>query len=328
MLPGPAWSMDKKRILIIDDDASLRFVLKRPLSRAGHEVLEAPDGPTGLEAALAHNPDLIVLDGMMPGVDGFEVCRRLKAWPATTAIPIIFLSGSLTPALRRQAFALGAADVLVKPQEIEALLPAVEAVFRRQEQGAWERGRVVAMFGHSAAGRAIDLAQAVAQHSNWPVLLIDLDLQQGTIGARLSIQPDPDCVDLLERGPVPLTDVDIRDCAQPYRLGLEVIPAPFGGGMTHPERVTAALAELRAAGYYVVVHAGTVLNRLAVAAIRGANLTCALTGSGAEAGHSFRVLLSELTALGIDTQTVVPVGIPAILAEAGRHPALGRATSP
>ncbi len=307
--------MTNQRILLIDDDATLRFVLERSLRRAGYVVLHAADGRAGVQAALAHCPDLIVLDVMMPGIDGFEVCRRLKAAPATTGIPVVFLSGSLNQTLRTQAFRLGAVEALRKPDEIDLLVPVIEAVFRRERQAVPDAGRVVTVYGEGAAGRAIDLAEAVALHSNWPVLLIDLDIDGGPVGARLSILPNPDCIDLLERAPVPLTRHDIVGCAQPLRLGLGVIPAPSQScPHMHPERIPAALAELRAAGYYVVAHAGATLNRQAVAAMRGADLTCAVMPAEPDQGQAFRVLLAELEALGVDDQTVVPVSEPAAMA--------------
>lgn len=311
-LPEKAWTMTNQRILLIDDDATLRLVLEQQLRRAGYDVLHAADGFAGCAAASAHRPALIVLDIMMTGIDGLEVCRRLKAAPATATVPVVFLSGSLNQTLRAQLFALGAADVLRKPDEIELLLPTVEAVLRRQRQPAPAAGRVVTLYGVGAANRAIDLAEAVALHSTWPVLLIDLDLQCGAVGARLTILPNPDCVDLLEHAPVPLTRHDIAGCAQQLRQGLGVVPAPnHSCSHLHPERIPAALAELRAAGYYVVVHAGAALNRVSVAAMRGAELTCAVLPSEPDPGQAFQVLLAELRALGVDHEAVVPVSEPA-----------------
>lgn len=315
--------MTNRRILLIDDDATLRLVLEQQLRRAGHDVLQASDGLAGCAAAQAHRPDMIVLDIMMPGIDGLEVCRRLKAAPATATIPVIFLTGSLNQTLRAQLFALGAADVLRKPDEIDLLLPTIQGVARRAEQAAPEAGRVVTLYGSTAAGRAIDLAEAVAQHSTWPVLLIDLDADRGPVGARLSILPNPDCVDLLERAPVPLTRHDIAGCAQPVRQGLGVIPAPSQPcPYLHPERIPAALAELRTAGYYVVVHAGATLNRLSVAAMRGADLTCAVLPPEPDPGQAFQVLLAELQAMGVDERAVVPVSQPA--AVVGHFPPLDK----
>ncbi|MEZ4636426.1 MAG: response regulator [Caldilineaceae bacterium] len=80
------------KILIIDDEATIRRLLSVLLKRNGHEVLEAADGETGVETANNHQPDIILLDIMMPRVDGFETLRRLRANPNTAEIPVIFVS--------------------------------------------------------------------------------------------------------------------------------------------------------------------------------------------------------------------------------------------
>ncbi len=107
--------MPKATVLIADDDAFLRELLTHKLSAAGYVAIAAEDGGEALELCRQHRPDLVVLDGMMPIADGFEVLRRLKADPATAGMPVIMLT-----ALRREddivgALKLGAADYLVKP---------------------------------------------------------------------------------------------------------------------------------------------------------------------------------------------------------------------
>ncbi len=119
------------RILIADDDAFLRELLVHKLSASGYMVFPAEDGAAALSQVRELRPDLAILDGMMPVVDGFEVLRRLRADPATSDVPVIMLTS-----LRREedivgALKLGAADYLVKPfipdeliARISRLLPA------------------------------------------------------------------------------------------------------------------------------------------------------------------------------------------------------------
>ncbi|MFN7108044.1 MAG: PleD family two-component system response regulator [Brevundimonas sp.] len=107
--------MSTARVLIADDDPLLRDLLTHKLTAAGYVVLVAEDGRQALDQCHQQRPDLVVLDGMMPIVDGFEVLRRLKATPDTSGLPVIMLT-----ALRREedivgALKLGAADYLVKP---------------------------------------------------------------------------------------------------------------------------------------------------------------------------------------------------------------------
>jgi len=105
----------RPRVLVIDDSATIRAVLFSLLS-AEHEVLQAKDGMMGLEQARrTPQPDLILLDVEMPGIDGFEVCRRLKQDPATLHIPVIFLTSLSNVEHEGRGLTLGAADYIAKP---------------------------------------------------------------------------------------------------------------------------------------------------------------------------------------------------------------------
>ncbi|MBL0967739.1 MAG: response regulator [Brevundimonas sp.] len=113
------------RVLIADDDPLLRALLEHKLAADGHIVISAEDGGEVLELVSEHRPDLIVMDAMMPVMDGFEVLRRLKVGVEYSDIPVIMLT-----ALRREAdivgaLQLGAADYLVKPFIPDELLQRV-----------------------------------------------------------------------------------------------------------------------------------------------------------------------------------------------------------
>lgn len=118
--------MATARILVVDDDRLIRQMVLVVLRLAGFAVAEAVDGPDGLVQAAAIHPNLILLDLMMPGMDGYEVCQRLKADPATDNIPVIFLTASPDLTLNRRAYALGAVACLTKPFRREALLAVVQ----------------------------------------------------------------------------------------------------------------------------------------------------------------------------------------------------------
>lgn len=107
--------MDKPRILVVDDEADVVTVIQRTLMSEGFEVLTAYDGISALDLAEAENPDLILLDIMMPMMSGYEVCEQLKANPQTKAIPVVCVtSAHSTEALSRSRHA-GAVTVIMKP---------------------------------------------------------------------------------------------------------------------------------------------------------------------------------------------------------------------
>lgn len=117
------------RILVIDDDPKITSFLRRGLSYEGHEVLVANDGQSGLELALTKSPDLVVLDILMPGMDGFEVCRRIRQ---KSDVPVLMLTAKDEVADKVAGLDAGADDYLVKPFAFEELLARIRALSRRK----------------------------------------------------------------------------------------------------------------------------------------------------------------------------------------------------
>jgi len=121
------------KLLIIEDDATLSQTLAASLSYHGHEVRTAADGVAGLQAAADWTPDLIILDIMMPGMDGWEVCRRLRE---TSDTPVIMLTARGTQDDVIQGLSTGADDYVKKPFDLRELELRIEAVLRRSQSGA------------------------------------------------------------------------------------------------------------------------------------------------------------------------------------------------
>ncbi|MEM7028042.1 MAG: response regulator [Chloroflexota bacterium] len=117
--------LKKRIILIIDDNVTNLKVVVGHLKSNGFDVITARDGEAGLERAKFAQPDLILLDVRMPGIDGFECCRRLKLNPETTAIPVIFMTALSDTVDKVQGLELGAADYIVKPIEVAEMLARV-----------------------------------------------------------------------------------------------------------------------------------------------------------------------------------------------------------
>jgi diguanylate cyclase (GGDEF)-like protein len=121
------------KILIIDDSADALAVAKTRLAHEGHEILCAGGGKEGLEAAGRDNPDLILLDVDMPDMNGFEVCRRLKADTNLCMVPVIFLSGSGGPEEKVKGLNIGAVDFVTKPFDAFELRARVNAALRTKQ---------------------------------------------------------------------------------------------------------------------------------------------------------------------------------------------------
>jgi DNA-binding response OmpR family regulator len=129
-------------VLVVEDEESLLQTLRYNLTRAGHAVRLCTDGSVGLEMALENPPDLLLLDLMLPGVDGLEICRRVRAEvgnPAVSQVPILVLTARDDEIDKVVGLEVGADDYLTKPFSMHELLARVKALLRRADMGTSPR---------------------------------------------------------------------------------------------------------------------------------------------------------------------------------------------
>lgn len=126
--------MSEGTILIVEDDADIRDLIHFNLERDGFTPIEAADGPTGLALAREHIPALVLLDIMLPGMDGLEVCRRLSSSSETADIPVLILTARGEEMDRVVGLSLGADDYVVKPFSVRELLLRIRAILRRRRR--------------------------------------------------------------------------------------------------------------------------------------------------------------------------------------------------
>ena len=122
-------------VLVIDDEAPIRLLCRVNLEAEGMSVLEASDGPSGLESARTANPDVILLDVMMPGLDGWGVAEALLEDDSTASIPIIFLTARAEFRDRARGLDIGGVDYITKPFNPVELAPLVRGLLDRLERG-------------------------------------------------------------------------------------------------------------------------------------------------------------------------------------------------
>jgi len=134
----------RQRILVVEDEEAIRGIVTQTLLRHGYETASASDGDDALEKAFTLRPDLIILDLMLPRMDGWEVCRRLKAEKDTASIPIIMLTARREERDVVEGLELGADDYMKKPFSLSELTARVRALLRRtavpEESGVLEAG--------------------------------------------------------------------------------------------------------------------------------------------------------------------------------------------
>ncbi len=126
--------MARPRVLIVDDERGLTDVLAYNLQREGYDVILAHDGQEGLRKAQMQLPDLILLDLMLPKIDGLEVCRELRSGERTRSIPILMLTAKAEETDQVVGFTMGADDYVTKPFSVKVLMQRIRALQRRTEQ--------------------------------------------------------------------------------------------------------------------------------------------------------------------------------------------------
>lgn len=164
--------MSSKTILVVDDERDIRELVRYNLAREGYKVECARTGEEGLRQARALVPDLIVLDLMLPGLDGLEVCKRLKADRQTAAVPIVMLTAKGEDADVVAGLELGADDYVIKPFSPRVLLARVRAILRRGEEPAETEPAII-----RRGELVIDPARHQVTVSNEPVGLTALEMR-------------------------------------------------------------------------------------------------------------------------------------------------------
>jgi two-component system, OmpR family, alkaline phosphatase synthesis response regulator PhoP len=220
--------MARKRVLVIDDDAKVVEVIRLYLSHDGCEVLTAGNGLDGLRLARQQSPDLVVLDLLLPGLDGWQVCQTLRN---ESAVPIIMLTARTTEQDRITGLDLGADDYVPKPFSPRELAARVRAVLRRQPgaaPGALIRGALTvdtAARTVSLAGRTINLTPTEFN------LLVTLAAEPGRVFTRADLVGkafDPDA-DSLEHT-IDTHIMNLRRKLEADPAGQKCIVTVFGAG--------------------------------------------------------------------------------------------------
>ncbi len=149
-----------------DDEPDLRSLIEMVLTTEAYDVCVVENGPTALVMAESFRPDLVLLDVMMPGMDGLEVCRRLRAEPTTSNVPIIMLTAKRTPSDTVAGLRAGADDYVVKPFDPDELLARVATTLRRSADlrgaspltGLPGNSEILRRLGYLVAGEEQDFA--------------------------------------------------------------------------------------------------------------------------------------------------------------------------
>ncbi len=227
------------RILVIDDDPLLRREVNQALTKLNHEVFEAAEPLEGIRSAQLHNPDLILLDILMPGMDGITVLRKLHADDSTSAIPVIIVTSLNSESQAAACLEEGAIDHVAKPFSHRMLCARVSAALLKNKmktvsQGLAESpdrratGRLIAFLGAKGGVGTTTIAAnvaSVAAQCEQSVILCELRSTFGTLSLQLNAQPHQHLGSLMQ-SPERLADVDLEDFLVRDSNGLRILFGP------------------------------------------------------------------------------------------------------
>lgn len=264
------------KILIVEDDLESLKLIGLMLQSRGYQIVAAQNGLQALSKVATEFPDLVILDVMMPGMDGYEVARRLRADPNTAAIPIIMLTARGQVTDKVTGFEAGADEYLVKPVHPAELVSRIESLLTRAARlGAklrMPKGKSIGFLGcKGGVGTttlAINLAIALARGPalDKKVVLMDVHIGSSTIALQLGLRPQKGLQNLAERELSSLTADSILAHADRHATGLLVlggVPEPHGlNRVLSPAHAEAIVRALEGAVDYVLVDMRTGLDEV------------------------------------------------------------------
>ncbi len=297
-----------EKILIVDDDIDSLKLIGLMLQRQGYDISAASAGGQAIAKALAEIPDLIILDVMMPDMDGYEVCRRLRADANTQNIPIIMFTAKTMVDDKVTGFEAGADDYLTKPTHPAELASRVKAVLARsqaQRRAASDTGMVIGVLGTKGGVGTTTLASNVAAvlGQKEPTILIDVRLGQGSLGLSLGLGRSSGLSNLLSRPTVDVTPRAIESELVTHSSGIKLLLStvrPKESQLNaNPDTIAAILKGLRSLARNVVVDLGSGLGRQNTRLIREIDQIVLVIEPYRVTLNMAREVLKELEAAGI-----------------------------
>lgn len=247
-----------EKILIVDDDIDSLKLIGLMLQRHGYEVVAASAGTQALSKAMADHPDLIILDIMMPDMDGYEVCRRLRSNPETRSIPIIMFTAKTLVDDKVAGFEAGADDYLTKPTHPAELASRVKAILARsanQRRRDAKKGMTIGLLGAKGGlgttTLALNIGAALVAAGENPIVA-DFRLGKGSMGLAIGFERSYGMANILARPTSDIRPAAIERELVIHSSGLRALlssPRPKEAQMKYPiESAVATISGLRTMG--------------------------------------------------------------------------------
>jgi pilus assembly protein CpaE len=305
-----------KIVLVIDDDGHTLRLLEFALTKAGHEVVTASRGEEGLQKAFQQPPDLAIIDLMMPQMDGYEVCRRLRQNERTADVLILVFTARIQEIDRQTALEAGANEFLTKTATPGELVSKVESLLTRQAPvpGAEVTlGRAITLFslrgGAGVSSLAINLAVALARQPNQKVALLDLCFLSSSVPLMLNVRPKLSLAELSRENATISLD-SLEEYMVAHSSGVKVLPVVLSLARVAPipaKTVERVLAVLKNGFNYVIVDTLSSLDDMTLAALIHSEQIILILVPEVSSIRAATVTLQAFRSLGLSEETVVPI---------------------
>ncbi len=303
-----------EKLLVVDDEIDTLKLVALMLKRQGYEVRTAENGPAALELIAEEIPDLLLLDVMMPKMDGYEVARRLRADPKTENIPIIMFTAKSQIEDKITGLEAGADAYLTKPTQPRELFAQVKAVLRTKKAAtvlpsvsAMERGYTIGLLGVrgglGVSTLAINLGITLQKKSKAPVIVAELRPGYGGISLDLGY-PNPDGLRrLLQRSPGEITPQNIEMALMAHSSGLRLLlasPRPKDAALfAKVENFKVIAHQLAYLGRFILLDLGAALPPTTQAVLPTCDELIVAVEPSPNGVHQTKALLEDLYELGV-----------------------------
>lgn len=298
------------RIVAVDDDPAGQRLMKLILSAAGHEVFTASNGIQGVQMVTQKIPELVILDVMLPGIDGFEVCRRLRAGGSTKNMPIIMLSGKTQASDRETALRMGANEYLVKPVDRQILIRTVTALLENKTESITARGRIFAFIGARGGMGTSTISTNIAvalQKSGKSTLLIDMNPSYSTLGEMIGLNAENSISAIFRDARGTISRDKLESLFVRHQSGLKLLwgeTYPDESDVYNPGEVKALVGELRGLADFVVADIPASPTDNSIAVLTSADSVMLVTGANKEALEKLEHSVARLVRFGIEPERI------------------------
>ncbi len=312
-----------EKILIVDDDVDTLRLVGLMLQKQGYQIVAAPNGQQGLELAFAEIPQLVLLDVMMPGMDGYEVARRLRADTRTASIPILMFTAKSQLDDKVTGFEAGADDYLTKPTHPAELQAHVRALLARsgkgkinpptapKEQPGYLIGVLAARGGFGVSTVALNLASSLERKNPSEVILAEYRPGQGVFFTDLNLSEATGLSSLLSANPAEITRQRVRDALSKHASGLHVLassPRPRDGmQVNNIQHFEVILNRMTFMTHFVVIDLGSGLNPLNQKLLPLLSEVVVVVEPFENSIKQSRALIEDMVSLGIEKTRIQAV---------------------